>query len=275
MSHLADERLDTAVGRVQLLHGGSGPPVVYLHSAQGETSTGTGVPFLEALAARCEVYAPVFPGFGESEGIEAIDDIDDAMFHVLELLERLQLARPTLAGLSLGGWLAAEVAVHHPHVLGRLVLVNPVGLYLPEAPVPDIFRGRGDDLAELLFADQSHPVAQLMHAMAEGIEDPLVLASIPFEVVRPTLQGMAATARIGWDPYLHDPKLPRRLHRATMPALVVRGTGDRLVGEAHARRYVELLPDARLAEVAGAGHLLTLERPAELADLVAGFAAPS
>ena len=271
MAPLSDERVETAVGAVQVLHGGAGEPVVYLHSAQGETSTGTGSAFLEQLADDFEVYAPVFPGFGESEGIDAIDDVEDAMFHVVDLLERLDLDRPALVGLSLGGWLAAEVAVYYPALLHRLVLVNPVGLYLPDAPIPDIFRGRGDALAELLFADQSHPVAQLMHAMAAGVEDPVVLASIPFEMVRPTLQGMAATAKIGWDPYLHDPKLARRLHRARVPALVVRGTADRLLAPEHAHRFVELLPDAELAEIDAAGHLLALERPAELADTVRAF----
>lgn len=270
---LESERVDTAVGKVEVVHGGAGAPLVYLHSAQGETNVAS--PLLDDLASTFEVFAPVFPGFGESEGIEAIDDITDAMFHVVDVIERLDIAQPTLAGMSLGGWMAAEVAVFYPHLVSHLVLVNSVGLYLPHAPIPDIFRGRGDALAELLFHDQSHPMAQMMHAMAEGIEDPVVLASIPFDMIRPTLQSMAATAKVGWDPYLHDPKLAGRLHRATMPALVVRSDDDRLVGRAHADRFAELLPDARLVEIADAGHLLALEQPAALAAAIREFLAPA
>jgi pimeloyl-ACP methyl ester carboxylesterase len=265
------ERIDTAVGKIDLVHGGAGSPLVYLHSAQGESNVAS--PLLEELASTFEVYAPVFPGFGESEGIEEIDDVTDAMFHVVDVLERLNIAQPTLMGLSLGGWLAAEVAVFYPHVVSHLVLVNSVGLYVPDAPIPDIFRGRGDVLAELLFHDQSHPMAQMMHAMAEGIEDPVVLATIPFDMIRPTLQSMAATAKVGWDPYLHDPKLAARLPRATMPALVVRGAEDRLVAAAHADTFASLLPDARRVDIPGAGHLVSLEKPAELASAVREFLA--
>lgn len=268
---LETERLDTAVGKIELVHGGAGSPLLYLHSAQGESNVAS--PLLEELAATFEVFAPVFPGFGESEGIEHIDDVTDAMFHVVDVMERLDIAQPTLMGLSLGGWIAAEVAVFYPHLVSHLVLVNSVGLYLPEAPIPDIFRGRGDTLAELLFHDQSHPMAQMMHAMAEGIEDPVVLAQIPFELIRPTLLAMAATAKIAWDPYLHDPKLPSRLRRATMPALVVRSTDDALVAAAHADTFAELLPDATRVDIAGAGHLVSLERPAELAEAVREFLA--
>jgi pimeloyl-ACP methyl ester carboxylesterase len=264
-------RLDTAVGKIDVVHGGAGSPLVYLHSAQGESNVAS--PLLEDLASTFEVFAPVFPGFGESEGIEQIDDVTDAMFHVVDVMERLNIAQPTLMGLSLGGWLAAEVAVFYPHLVSHLVLVNSVGLYLPDAPIPDIFRGRGDALAELLFHDQSHPMAQMMHAMAEGIEDPVVLAQIPFDMIRPTLLAMASTAKIGWDPYLHDPKLPKRLPRATMPALVVRSADDRLVGAAHAEAFADLLPDATLVEVPDAGHLVSLERPAELAAAVREFLA--
>jgi pimeloyl-ACP methyl ester carboxylesterase len=116
-------------------------------------------------------------------------------------------------------------------------------------------------------------MAQMMHAMAEGIEDPVVLAGIPFDLIRPTLLAMAATAKIGWDPYLHDPRLAKRLQRATMPALVVRSDDDRLVGAAHADAFVSLLPNARLVEIPDAGHLLALEQPAALAAAIREFLA--
>ena len=59
--------VDTRVGRVQVRKAGSGRPLVYLHSAAGE---GEGLPLLPELARHFSVIAPMFPGFGESEGIE-------------------------------------------------------------------------------------------------------------------------------------------------------------------------------------------------------------
>ena len=93
---LSEERLSTEVGSVQVLRAGSGDPVVYLHSAMGE---GAGMLVLEDLAEDRAVVAPVFPGFGESEGIERIEDMEDAVFHLLDVFDHpfdefLNLLRP-------------------------------------------------------------------------------------------------------------------------------------------------------------------------------------
>jgi pimeloyl-ACP methyl ester carboxylesterase len=267
---LNEERIDTAVGKVQMWRAGAGAPVVYLHSAMGE---GPGLAFLEELAGTNDVVAPVFPGFGESEGIGEIDDMEDAVFHVLDLLDQLGLDAAPFVGLSLGGWMAAEVATRYPERVRRLVLVNPAGLYLPEAPVTDIFGKPPAELAEVLFADQSHPVAQMMYALAERYDDPASMSEIPLELLLPMVKSMSATAKLAWDPYLHNPKLARRLHRISAPTMIVHGSGDRLIARAHAEAYAAGIPDARIADVEGAGHMLALEKPAELAALVRDFLA--
>ena len=108
MTTLARDTLQSAVGSIEVHRGGSaGPaPLVYLHSAQGE---GPGLALLEHLADSRLVVAPLFPGFGESEGLQHIDDIEDAAFHVLDVLDRLDLPWCDMVGLSLGGWMAAEL----------------------------------------------------------------------------------------------------------------------------------------------------------------------
>ncbi|MHB8669399.1 MAG: alpha/beta fold hydrolase, partial [Acidimicrobiales bacterium] len=263
MTQLTEERLSTADGKVVVLRGGQGRPLVYLHSATGE---GAGTPLLDQLAEDFSVSAPLFPGFGDSEGIDSISDIEDAAFHVLDLLDVLGVGpAPVLVGLSLGGWLAAEVATRWPERVGSLVLVNPAGLHIEGAPIAEIFGRDPGELAEDLFADQSHPMAQVMHQMAELMANG---ADIPFELVKPVLQSLAATAKVGWDPYLHNPRLRRRLPRISSPTLVVHGVSDRLIPRAHAEVYAAEIPAARLVEVEGAGHLLSLERPEELARLV-------
>jgi len=259
------ELLPTRVGKVQVRRGGTGSPLVYLHSAMGE---GEGLALFDALAGSFALVAPVFPGFGESEGIEQIDDMEDATFHLLDVLDTLGLDAPAVVGTSLGGWMAAELATRYPDRVGRLVLVNPAGLYIQGAEIKDIF-GRGpDEMAEDLFADQSQPMAVMMKAFAQM--DP---ADVTFEMVAPQYQMLAAVARLGWDPYLHDPKLRKRLHRVTAPTLVVRGAQDTLIPAAHAETYVSEIPGARLETVEGAAHLLPIEKPAELAALVGSFCA--
>jgi len=262
---LVDERVATAIGKVQVLRGGEGAALVYLHTATGEAA---GTPLLELLADHYAVVEPVFPGFGESEGVDQIDDMEDAVFHLLDLWDQLGLSAPAVVGASLGGWLAAELATRYPEKVSRLVLVNPVGLYIEGAPIVEIFGRPPAELAEDLFADQSHPIAQVMHQVGDLFASG---AEVPFDLLRPTLQALAATARVAWNPYLHNPKLRGRLRRVAAPTLVVHGTQDRLVPRAHAEAYAAGIPGARLVEVEGAGHLLPLERPAELAALVGDF----
>ncbi len=266
MTVLDDDTLTTAVGVVEIRRGGTDAtvPVVYLHSGQGE---GAAMAFLEELADSGRVVAPVFPGFGASEGLEAIDDIEDASFHVLDVLDRLGFSRVDLVGLSLGGWMAAELATRWPDRVRRVVLVNAVGLYVEGAPIKEIFGRPLDELAGDLYADPDHPVAQMMRALAqaEGSMD-----QIPFDLLRPVIQAQAATAKLGWNPYLHNPKLRDRLTRVTAPALVVHGEHDGIVPRAHAEAYVAGIPDARLVDLEGAAHMAALERPSALVDLVLG-----
>jgi pimeloyl-ACP methyl ester carboxylesterase len=261
---LQDGTLQTAVGVVEIRRGGTDAtvPLVYLHSGQGE---GAGMDLLETLADTRQVAAPVFPGFGASEGLEAIDDIEDASFHVLDVLDRLEFARADVVGLSLGGWMAAEVATRWPDRVRRIVLVNAVGLFVEGQPIKEIFGRPLDELAADLYADPDHPVAQMMRAMAEMEGSP---ADIPFELLRPVIQAQAATAKLGWNPYLHNPKLRGRLGRISAPALVVRGRHDGIVPRAHAEAYVAGIPDARLVDLESAAHMATLERPGDIADLV-------
>jgi pimeloyl-ACP methyl ester carboxylesterase len=257
---ITTELVQTHVGKVQVRRGGSGAPVVYLHSATGE---GEALLLLDELANSFDVVAPMFPGYGESEGIEQIDDMEDAVFHLLDLFDQLGLVSPALVGMSLGGWMAAEVATRYPERVSKLVLVNPAGLYIQGAEIKDIFGRTPAEMALDLFADQSQPMAQMMHAMADVAMD-----EIPFEMIKPFYQTMSATARLAWDPYLHDPKLRKRLHRVTAPTLVVHGTQDTLIPRAHAEAYAAEIPGARLVDVPDVAHLLAIEKPAELADLI-------
>jgi len=268
MAAVETQYVQSQVGKIQLRRGGAGQPLVYLHSAMGE---GDALPMLDELAGIAEVIAPMFPGFGESEGIDQVDDMEDAVFHVLDLFDELGLAAPTVMGTSLGGWMALELATRYPERAGRLVLVNPVGLYLQGTPIRDIFGRTPAELADDMFADDSHPMAQMMRAVGEFRSDPTMAGNLTFDMIRPMAQTMAATAKLGWDPYLHNPKLPRRLHRVTAPTLIIRGRQDTLVPPEHARHYAEHIRGARLVEVDGAAHMMPLEKPEEIARLVGEF----
>lgn len=270
MAEITTESVETTVGDVQIRRGGSGDPLVYLHSAGGE---GEGLELFGKLAETCALYAPMFPGFGASEGIEQIDDMEDAVFHLLDLFDCLRLKAPAIIGLSLGAWMAAELATRYPERVSRLILINPAGLYIAGAEIGDIFSRSPAAMCEDMFFDKSHPMAQMMLQMDRQLSNTAELANIPFQMIEPMLKSMAASARLGWNPYLHNPKLRKRLHRITAPTLVIRAGHDTLIPAAHATAYAEEIPGARYVEIDDGAHMVTIERPQRVASIVHEFLA--
>jgi pimeloyl-ACP methyl ester carboxylesterase len=243
--------------KIQVAVGGNGKPLVYLHSAGGETDW---MPFHEALAKSFRVVAPAAPGFALSTGLDQIDDMHDLAWHTIDLLASMKIERAPLVGFSLGAWLAAQVAVFRPSLVSHLVLVDSAGVRLPEAPMAELFIDDLDDLRNLLFYDPRDPAVEL--ALPTSLDDPRILH---------WLRAREATARLGWNPYLHDPKLPLHLHRIECPTLVLWGREDKLIPLAHGEYFAASIPGARLEVFEHCGHMLPFEQPEAFASQVAAF----
>ena len=249
-----DERLTVAGTRIRLQSAGEGPPLLYLHGANGVAW----LPGHPALAAHCRVLLPEHPNWGEDELAGGLESIDDLVYFYLDFLDALGLERVHLVGHSLGGWLAAEIAVGHAHRLWTLTLVDAAGLWLNEAPMPDLFA---------LSPAESARLANYDPALAEAS----IAASAMPEVQAAQARARAAFARISWNPYLHNPRLPVRLHRVRVPALVLWGEEDGIIPVAYAAEYARLLPDARVVRFPACGHSPARERPAEFAEALLAF----
>jgi pimeloyl-ACP methyl ester carboxylesterase len=256
MAH-SDEHLDLAGGRVHLLRGGDGPPLLFLHAAGG---AGLWHEFHELLARRFTVYAPDHPGFGGSDEFADVEDMSDLVYHYLDVIALLELDHPHVVGGSFGGWLAAELAVAAPNTVGSLTLLSPAGLRLPEHPIADLFLMTPTELAAALFHD---PVKAEGFLPAEpGVDD--ILAAY---------RDMTALARFAWTPFMCNPKLERRLPRVIAPTKLVWPDDDRIVPLAHGRRYAELIHGAELTVIEDCGHAMYFERPSEFASAVTEFLA--
>jgi len=242
---------------LDLSESGTGPPIVVLH---GIEKLGTEPPLHALLARGGRVIAPAHPGFGGSLLPAWIDSIDDLSYLYLDLLDWLDLNDVILVGSSMGGWIAAEMAVKCCRRLSHLVLVSPFGIKVGDREtrdVPDIFALSPDEVSRLIWHDR---------ARAPDI------ASLPDDAAEQLLRHQEAAALFLWEPYMHNPKLQRRLHRISVPTLVLRGEFDGLVSEANARAYCAGIPGASYAMLAGAGHVPEYERPADLAAHILGFA---
>jgi 2-hydroxy-6-oxonona-2,4-dienedioate hydrolase len=244
--------------KIQLMRGGKGPPLVYLHSAGGEMEW---TPFHNALAEHFSVIAPAHPGFSLSEGLDQIDTIHDLAWHYVDFFEQFDLRGVPVVGFSLGAWLAVELAILCPELIGKLVMVDAAGLHLPDAPTAEWFIDDLHKLRELLFFDPQGPIA-LEVAPLEPSEIQLLMF----------LRAREATARVGWNPYLHDPKLPQHLRRVRCPTLIIWGRDDKLIPLAHGQFYAEHIPGARLEVLSHCGHMLPYEKTDDFVRLVNQFA---
>ncbi len=264
MASVQDERLarEVEVGgvRLELFEFGSGKPILVLHEGQGFSPDAA---FVGGLAKSHRVIAPSHPGFGRSERPGDIDTVDDLAHLYLEFIHDFGLHEVTVLGFSLGGWIAAEVATRCSHDIGRLVLVDAVGIRPGEPtdrPILDIFGVPPEVLFQKTFA---HPERHIPDFSTFGDDDFLTLA-----------RNREATAVYGWDPYMHNPKLQGRLARLRIPTLVVWGEDDGIVSVEYGRTLAGSVPDGRFVTIPDAGHLPHLEQPDVFVGVVEEFLGP-
>ncbi len=258
-----DERTVSIRGgmfETRLLESGRGEPLLYIHGSWGVGWS----PFLDALAVARRVVAPILPGFRRSSGGDHLFDVHDLIYYGLDLLDALGLDTLPLVGHSLGGMLAAELAAVQPRRFTKLVLIAPLGLWNEAHPVPDFFTHGPDELAAALFADRDSPAA--VAATRAPTESDAVL---DFYVER--AESLATTARYLWP--IPNRGLNTRLHRVSMPTLLVWGESDGVCPPSYGRDFSARIPDARLELIDSAAHLPHVERPDTVATLVNRFLA--
>ena len=262
-------RVTEAAGRkVGLVELGDGAPLVYLHGfADLHGVRSEPFSFHEALAGKRRLIAPAHPGCGDSDEYLDLMTVEDTVFHYLELFDALGLDRFDLVGHCVGGWIAAEIAVRHPERIKSLTLIGAAGLFVPGAPIGDVFMmaqpARGVDYADLramLFARADAPLALDLFPDGRG--------KIDDEVRR--YQMLRFGSFIGFKPpYFYHRALINRLHRIACPALVVTGQHDRMVPQAIAQAFADGIEGTRgPVVIPGAGHAAHLEAPDATAKLV-------
>ncbi|MQA09846.1 MAG: alpha/beta fold hydrolase [Pseudonocardiaceae bacterium] len=239
--------IDTAV-----LTAGTGDPLVFLHGA----GTVTGFDALLPLAGRYRLIVPLHPGFGASADDPSVDSVHDYRRHYLDLLDRLEIQRSVLIGHSMGGYLAASLAIDNSERISRLVLASPIGLKVPEHPTVDLFTIPPAELGGYLTQKPS---------IFDGfIPDP----PTP-EFLADQYRELTSAARLLWEsPY--DRKLDKWLHRVRMPTLLLWGEADQLIPIGQCAQWANRLPNAEQHILPGVGHLLFDESP-DAVDAVLRF----
>jgi len=234
---------------------GSGPKLGFLAGFGGLPKW---IPFLDRLAEQRTVIVPSLPGFpGGERGHTVLDSHLDWVIATCQLLRLAGLDGADLAGSSVGGSLAAEVAALWPGAVKGLALIAPFGLFDEKDPATDPWAQRAPDVPGLMCADPAR--WEELKGQPEGHNDP----EWPIEQVR----AAEAAARIFWP--LGNTKLEKRLPLIAAPTLLVWGEQDRIMPRSYADNFAAAIKGkTELKVISGAGHLAELDKPEETASAI-------
>lgn len=250
-------RIELAGIDIELALHGQGRPLLLLSS---EEQLEQDLPLITDLARRHQVIVPSAPGFGRSDRPDWISNPDDIAYLYLELLDKLDLSGIAAVGFSLGGWIATEMATKSPTAFSKLALVSAYGIK---------FGGPYDvDIQDVWTSHPDKVTAWKWHDADKGKRDFL---SMDDEALGVVARNTESFARFCWDPYMHNPKLKRRLHRIKAPTLVIWGENDGLTSPVYGKAYADLIPGARFESIAAAGHYPHVEQPDAFGKILHSF----
>jgi pimeloyl-ACP methyl ester carboxylesterase len=225
---------------------GEGRPSLVLHGGAGPQSVSE---FARLLAGQDHnrVITPTHPGFGGTARPEALDTVAKLALLYRGLLDELDLEDVTVIGNSVGGWIAAEIALLGSPRIGRLVLLDAVGIEVEGHSVADVSALALPEIQALSFHDPSPfrvdpttiPDAQKAIMAANG----------------------ATLAVYAGSPAMADPTLLGRLSGVAIPTLVLWGASDRIVEPPYGQAYAAAIPGARFEVLPGTGHVPQMETP--------------
>ncbi|MFJ1865211.1 alpha/beta fold hydrolase [Streptomyces sp. NPDC088097] len=228
-----------------LSEAGSGRPVLILHGGGGPATVAG---LAQHLSRTAHTLTPVHPGWDGTHRPAWLTGIGDLALAYLHHLRERGLRDVLVVGSSLGGWIAAEMAVRDTAgTITGLVLVDAVGVRVETEPITDFFALDARGVAEHSWHDSDRYYL-----------DP---ADVPTEELARRQTNMATMRILAGDPYMHDPKLLRRLGDVQVPALLLWGGSDRIVTPAYGAAYAGAFGNGRLEVIAEAGHLPQIEQP--------------
>jgi pimeloyl-ACP methyl ester carboxylesterase len=248
--------------KVHLLEGGRGAPLVFMHGAGGLFPEN---PFLDALAERFHVFAPSWPGYGDSMGEDLLEDMLDFTLHGWDVVEALGIEKPHLVGHSMGGMIAAEMACVAPHDLAKLALVCPAGIWLDSHPIPDLFSLMPHELPPLIAHDPAVAMKLLAGAAELDFNNMEVLKQ--FLIINARQLGTAGKILFP----IPNRRLSKRLYRLQAPTQIFWGESDKLIVREYAKRWKELIPHAQLVTFPECGHMIPYEKQDEFVAKLSAF----
>jgi pimeloyl-ACP methyl ester carboxylesterase len=239
---------------------GHGPPLVYLHAASGLNFD----PFLVELSKHHTIYAPELPGTsaGDPNAIHQVDNLSDLVLIYEEAISKLDLHAPVVLGSSFGGMLAAELASYFPTLFAKVVLCAPLGLWRPDLPIANWMTTSPSHLPALLFKDPDCAAAK---AMFTPPSDPATAVNL----IAGMVWARGCSGKFVWP--IPEKGLRTRLHRLTVPTLIVWGANDSLIPVGYAEEFGNAIRGSGVEILRDCGHIPQAEQLEATLTLVRRF----
>jgi len=264
MTATADTAEDIELGslRMQVVTAGRGRPLFVLHDEMGYPGW---MGWQSTLAETHTLTIPLAPGFGRAPRIEWLSCVRDLACLYARLLRQLELAPVDVIGFSFGGWVAAEMLANDAALFRKLILVAPLGIKPEQGAILDAFQLTHRAQLEATVRDPADTPE--FAELYGGVASP--------EQVEAFDDARAESARLAWQPYMHNPSLPYLLDGlgARVPSLIIRGEDDRVVPQSAMEAYRRALGKAELAVLPRCGHRPEIESRAGFLALVQKFLA--
>jgi pimeloyl-ACP methyl ester carboxylesterase len=245
---------------------GDGPPLLLIHGLGYDRFGWGSLPDLLAEDFRIVLFDN--RGVGDSDVPEGPYAVPQMVEDAIAVLDAAGIDRAHVLGVSLGGYIAQELALAHPDRLDRLVLASTAPGGARSVPMP----AKGVDAFGRFPTLERQAGLRLMveNSLGEyGVrEQPELVDEIyAYRLERgPTLAGWQAQAYAGATFDAYD-----RAAEIAAPTLVLQGTGDNVVDPRNAELLAELIPKARLELVPDRGHLLVWQEAERIAPIVKEF----
>jgi len=219
------------------------------------TSSSTWLYLYPLLIQKYSVVAIDLPGFGFSRVVDrkGFLSLDEHVAAVERCREHLRLARSTLVGHSLGGWIALRCALQSPDRTNRLILINPAG----------VFTDGMESLRQLFAVQRTADVRSLMMRMWYRYPwyfKPFLPAIRKELIDRKVPELIGSIAR---KDFLND-----RLQELSVPVHLIWGTEDRLLHGDTVQIFKQRVQQVKVEYIRACGHIPQLEKPRELAVLL-------
>jgi len=232
---------------------GKGKAFLILHAGAGPASVAG---LAEAISKDARAIVPTHPGFAGQNRPNWFHRIDDLVLAYLALLEQLDVRDVVVVGNSMGGWIAAEMALRHSPRVTAIILLNAAGIDTgSDKKIVNPMDLPPEKRAGLAFHDPKR----------------FSLPQSPEALAMMAANQKAMVTYAGGDSYMYDPSLRARLAEVNVPALVIWGKSDGIFSVDYGDRYAKSIPGSRIEVIPEAGHFPHIEKLDEVLGLIRKF----